>query len=167
MINHLIDTGFINTIREIWWDIRPHHNFGTVEIRICDMPARFSEALGITAVIQALVAYIAEKKFSSSRVSLQLLRSNKWQAARHGLDGRFNDALGILSKQTQTLRHAALELFSLLEPLTKRFQTQKYIDPLRNLVERGTGAEFQRSLVSQGKSYQEMIHCLRNDYWLW
>ncbi|HUG89229.1 MAG TPA: YbdK family carboxylate-amine ligase, partial [Planctomycetaceae bacterium] len=38
LVNHLVDTGFINTIRELWWDIRPHHNFGTVEIRVCDMP---------------------------------------------------------------------------------------------------------------------------------
>ncbi len=157
----------IQQVKDLWWDVRPSPGYGTVEIRICDMPARFSETLGITAVIQALVAYIAEKKFSSSRVSLQLLRSNKWQAARHGLDGRFNDGLGILSKQTQTLRNAAAELFLILEPLTKRFQTQKYIDPLRNLLDRGTGAEFQRLLVSQGKSHQEMIHCLRNDYWLW
>ena len=38
LVNHMIDTGFINTIREIWWDVRPHHNFGTVEVRVCDMP---------------------------------------------------------------------------------------------------------------------------------
>ena len=40
LVNHMIDTGFINTIREIWWDVRPHHNFGTVEVRVCDMPAQ-------------------------------------------------------------------------------------------------------------------------------
>ena len=38
LLNHMVETGFIKTIREIWWDVRPHHNFGTVEVRICDMP---------------------------------------------------------------------------------------------------------------------------------
>ena len=52
LVNHLVDTGFINTVRELWWDIRPHNIFGTVEIRVCDMPANLSQVLAITAVIQ-------------------------------------------------------------------------------------------------------------------
>ena len=46
LVNHMIDTGFINTIREIWWDVRPHHNFGTVEVRVCDMPGNLQDTLG-------------------------------------------------------------------------------------------------------------------------
>ncbi len=42
LVNHMVETGFINTIREIWWDVRPHHNFGTVEVRVCDMPANLT-----------------------------------------------------------------------------------------------------------------------------
>jgi len=166
-VSFLRQKHIIKQVKDLWWDVRPSPGYGTVEVRICDMPARFSETLGLAAVIQAFVAYIAENKFSYSPVSLQLLRSNKWQAARHGLDGRFNDACGLMSQQTQTLRGAALELFSLLEPLTKRFKSQKYMKPMQELLKRGTGAEFQRLLVSQGKSHKEMIHCLRNDYWLW
>ena len=51
LINHLVSTGFINSIREIWWDIRPHHNFGTVEVRICDMPASLDHVLSITCLL--------------------------------------------------------------------------------------------------------------------
>ena len=46
LVNHMVDTGFINTIREIWWDVRPHHKFGTVEVRICDMPANLRRHAG-------------------------------------------------------------------------------------------------------------------------
>ena len=53
LINHLVDTGFINSVREIWWDIRPHHNFGTVEIRVCDMPCNLQQVLALTAMVQA------------------------------------------------------------------------------------------------------------------
>jgi glutamate---cysteine ligase / carboxylate-amine ligase len=55
LVNHMIETGFINTIREIWWDVRPHHNFGTVEIRVCDMPGNLDDVLAIAALIQCLV----------------------------------------------------------------------------------------------------------------
>ena len=50
LVNHMIDTGFINTIREIWWDVRPHHNFGTVEVRVCDMPGNLTDTLAIAAL---------------------------------------------------------------------------------------------------------------------
>ena len=49
LVNHMIDTGFINTVREIWWDVRPHHGFGTVEVRVCDMPATLTDTLGTRA----------------------------------------------------------------------------------------------------------------------
>jgi carboxylate-amine ligase len=159
--------GIIKKVKDLWWDVRPSPGYGTVEIRICDMPARFSEVLGIAAVVQALVACIAENRKPSARISLQLLRSNKWQAARHGLEGMFNDSFGLLTRQTQSLRSAAEELLDLLQPFTVRFQSQKYITPLRDLLQRGTGAEFQRLLVRQGQSYEMMISRLRNDYWLW
>ena len=55
LVNHMVDTGFINTIREIWWDVRPHHNFGTVEVRVCDMPGNLQDVLAIAALIQCLV----------------------------------------------------------------------------------------------------------------
>ena len=55
LVNHMVDTGFINTIREIWWDVRPHHSFGTVEVRVCDMPGNLQDTLAIAALIQCLV----------------------------------------------------------------------------------------------------------------
>ena len=61
VVNHSVDTGFINSIREIWWDIRPHPTFGTVEVRICDMPPNLEDALGITALVQCLVARLSEQ----------------------------------------------------------------------------------------------------------
>lgn len=91
LINHLISTGFINTIREIWWDIRPHHAFGTVEIRVCDMPARLSDVLTLTALIQCLVhsisAEIDEGCFYPEYHPM-MVQQNKWRACRFGADAR-------------------------------------------------------------------------------
>ena len=61
LLNHMIETGFIKTVREIWWDVRPHHNFGTIEVRICDMPPSLHHVLGLTALVQCLVHDLSEE----------------------------------------------------------------------------------------------------------
>ena len=156
----------IQQVNDLWWDVRPSPGFGTVEVRVCDLPSRFCEILGLTAVIQALVAYIAESGIRHAPVSLQLLRSNKWQSVRHGLAGRFTDPFGILGRQTQSLHGAALDLFDLIQPFVERFQTMDNIDVMRDVLQHGTSTDLQRALVAEGKTYKEMITRLRNDYWL-
>ena len=95
LLNNMVETGFIKTIREIWWDVRPHHNFGTVEVRICDMPPSLEHVLGLTALIQCLVHDLSEE---IDRGTYQfdchpfLIRQNKWRACRYGMDARLVDA---------------------------------------------------------------------------
>ena len=94
LLNHMVETGFIKTIREIWWDVRPHHNFGTVEVRICDMPPDLPSVLALTALIQCLVHQLSEE---IDRGTYQfdchpfLVRQNKWRACRYGLDASLVD----------------------------------------------------------------------------
>jgi carboxylate-amine ligase len=91
LVNHMVDTGFINTIREIWWDVRPHHNFGTVEVRVCDMPGNIDHVCGLTALIQCLVKKLSDEidegmyQFDCHPM---MVRQNKWRAARFGSDAR-------------------------------------------------------------------------------
>lgn len=91
LVNHLIETGFINTIREIWWDIRPHHTFGTVEIRVCDMPPSLDHVLAITALVQCLVKAISveiDEGTFQSEYHPMMVKQNKWRASRFGRDAR-------------------------------------------------------------------------------
>lgn len=94
LMNHMVETGFIKTIREIWWDVRPHHNFGTVEIRMCDMPPDLPSVLALTALIQCLVYDLSEE---IDRGTYQfdchpfMVRQNKWRACRFGLDAQLVD----------------------------------------------------------------------------
>src|SRR6478609_5873444 len=96
LLNHMVETGFIKTIREIWWDVRPHHNFGTVEVRICDMPPTLRHVLGLTALVQCLVHDLSEE---IDRGTYQynchpfMIRQNKWRACRYGMDARLVDPL--------------------------------------------------------------------------
>ena len=94
LLNQMIETGFIKTVREIWWDVRPHHNFGTIEVRICDMPPSLHHVLGLTALIQCLVHDLSEE---IDRGTYQynchpfLIRQNKWRACRYGMEASLVD----------------------------------------------------------------------------
>ncbi|MEZ6126893.1 MAG: glutamate--cysteine ligase [Planctomycetaceae bacterium] len=91
LINHLQITGFINSIREIWWDIRPHHNFGTVEVRVCDVPANLKQVLAITALVQCLVTAISreiDQGTFQSDYHPMMVQQNKWRATRFGAEAK-------------------------------------------------------------------------------
>lgn len=104
LVNHLVDTGFINTIRELWWDIRPHHNFGTVEIRVCDMPANLNQVLALTALIQCLVAALSEEIDGGTYQSdyhPMMVQQNKWRATRFGSAARLVDSDNFKQRSVQ------------------------------------------------------------------
>ncbi|MFV0445716.1 MAG: YbdK family carboxylate-amine ligase [Planctomycetaceae bacterium] len=104
LVNHLVDTGFINTIREIWWDIRPHHNFGTVEIRVCDVPKNLEQVLSIAALIQSLVVAISRKIDEGTYQSdyhPMMVAQNKWRATRFGARAMLVDSETYLQHSVQ------------------------------------------------------------------
>jgi glutamate---cysteine ligase / carboxylate-amine ligase len=87
LLKTMQETGFVETPREIWWDVRPHHDFGTVEVRICDMPPNLNHVLSLAALIHCLVVAIGEKVdegvyYVDSHPLI--VRINKWNAARYG-----------------------------------------------------------------------------------
>ena len=91
LINHLIDTGFMNSIREIWWDIRPHHNFGTVEVRVCDMPPNLDHVMAITSLVQCLVTEISrdvDEGTYQRDYHPMMVQQNKWRAMRFGAEAQ-------------------------------------------------------------------------------
>ncbi len=96
----------------LWWDVRPHPGFGTVEVRVCDLPINYKEIFALVALIQALVVKI-KKENPYPDIHTQILQSNKWQAARYGLEGVFVDPITI---QKLTMRKAIENLCDLVEP---------------------------------------------------
>ena len=156
--------GIIREAKDLWWDIRPSPAFGTVEIRICDIPLLFVEVLGLTSIIQAFAAAIVEGIVVPRPVSPQLLGANKWQAARHGLAGGFCDPLGLLPTAGQPIGMAVHELLTLLQPFFDRFDSQG-LGAIRALLAGGTSAEKQRRLVQAHGSFSTMITMLQDLYW--
>ncbi len=164
-IGMLRERGIILQIRDLWWDVRPSPGFGTVEVRTCDIPCRFQEVLGLTAIIQALAAAVSEGLVRSRRVSLQLLRYNKWQAARHGLEGRFCDPLTLLQGGVDSLADAVHRLLEVLAPYFRRFASTDHLDAIDTILAEGTGAARQRRLMAAGGSFRDMITTLQENYW--
>ncbi|MFK7820982.1 MAG: YbdK family carboxylate-amine ligase [Planctomycetaceae bacterium] len=139
LINHLIKTGFIHTIREIWWDIRPHHAFGTVEIRVCDMPARLGDVLTITALVQCLVHSISaeiDNGTFQSQYHPMMVQQNKWRASRFGAKARL---VNTDDYEQYSVTETVDRLVPLLRPAAEELDC---VDELESVVRlsRNTGA---------------------------
>lgn len=161
----LIEAGVIESIKDLWWDARPHPGFGTVEIRACDLPIRFGDILGLTALIQCLVAVLAEFTLDTARCNQQFLRCNKWQAVRYGLEGTFIDPLGFLGGGKMQVREAVGRLLEKIQPLVKRFASERYIKMLDRILEHGTGADCQRRAYAVHKDFRKVIQQLHQEFW--
>lgn len=89
LVKHLKETGFINSVREIWWDIRPQNDFGTVEVRVCDIPPNLEHVMALTALIQCLVHTISNEIDEGTflpEYHPMMVEQNKWRATRYGAD---------------------------------------------------------------------------------
>ncbi|MFO7606301.1 MAG: YbdK family carboxylate-amine ligase [Desulfurivibrionaceae bacterium] len=161
----LMETGIIQEVRDLWWDVRPHPDFGTVEIRICDLPSHFGEILALVALIRALVVRLAEGELSvpeSIPANMQVLRNNKWQAARYGLEGRFVD---LDTAGQGTMREAAHDLISQVTPVARELGDESYLAPLETVIRKGTSTDRQRRIYGAEKNYATMITRLRKEFW--
>jgi carboxylate-amine ligase len=90
----LEDTGSIVEAIQLWWSVRPHHQFGTVEVRICDAQTRGDESLNLAALIAACVAQTAidlDEGPTSEPLRQREIEENLWRAIRHGMDGEMID----------------------------------------------------------------------------
>src|SRR5260370_24747959 len=88
-IKLLIKTNCIDNAKKIWWDIRPHPFFNTIEFRICDMPATLEDTIAIAALCQALVAkltWLHKRGMATHVLPGYFIDENKWRVIRHGLD---------------------------------------------------------------------------------
>jgi len=161
MVTLLTNTGIITEVRDLWWDVRPHPDFGTIEIRICDLPSSFSEILAIVALIQGLVANLTESD-KQLNPNMQVLKSNKWQAARYGLEGRF---VYPLVQKKISMQEAAGEIFDKAAPAMEQLGTDHYLPVLQRIVESGTSSTRQRKIFNRQNDFSAIIKELHPKFW--
>ena len=162
LCNMLMEGGIISDVRDIWWDVRPHPYFGTIEVRIGDLPPTFKEILAITALIHALVVYISRNRNLPPPPHRLIIANNKWQAARYGLNGTFVD-LDVKTRLTQ--REAVTHLLARLEDTFLELGSKKYTDVLKEVLTLGSGSYRQRTLKERGLTFQEIIKETIEGFW--
>jgi carboxylate-amine ligase len=141
----------------LWYDVRPHPNFGTVEVRAMDSQTRVEHTLAIAALIQAMVKELAEhydEGKSLSRYPYEMLDENKWLAARHGLEGELVDL-----PKTDRVGAAELvrRLMTRLRPHAEELGSADEFDGLEDILENGTGSARQIVVFDANHDLQEVV----------
>lgn len=160
VVNHSVETGFINSIREIWWDIRPHPTFGTVEVRICDMPPNLDDVIGITALIQCLVARLSEQideGVYQHDAHPMMVQQNKWKACRYGLTATLVDPA---THQTIKSRKLIENLVEFLLPVADKLQCRTELEWVAKMIARPNGAERQIEVYQKTKDMRAVVETL-------
>jgi carboxylate-amine ligase len=161
-VQTLISTGCIDNGKKIWWDIRPHPFFGTVEFRIFDMPSTLNDVMGIAALCQSLVAKLSWLHKQGKEVPIvprNLLEENKWRAMRYGLDAEVVD---FGRGRSLSMRASIHELLDMVDDVADDLGTYSDLSYIRNLVDdtRGTGADRQIAIYQQTGSIHAVYQYL-------
>jgi carboxylate-amine ligase len=157
-VNLLVKTNSIDNARKIWWDIRPHPVFTTLEIRICDIPMRVDETLALAALIQATAVKLYrlhEKNQSWRQYSRALLMENKWRASRYGIGGALID----FGHERETDERSLLrEYLEWVDDVLDELGSREAVDHVRWILEHGTGADRQiQAWEKAGRDLQAVV----------
>jgi glutamate---cysteine ligase / carboxylate-amine ligase len=162
-INLLIKTNCIDNAKKIWWDVRVHPFFDTIEFRICDVPMRVEETIAITAIFQALVVKLYKlrmQNMSFIRYSRALINENKWRASRYGLDGRMID-FGI--QQEKDTRALIVELLGFIDDVVDDLGSRNALQYVYKILNEGSGADRQLAVFAQTGSLEKVVDYITDE----
>ncbi|MEM9324767.1 MAG: carboxylate-amine ligase [Bacteroidota bacterium] len=156
-INLLVKTGCIDNAKKIWWDIRVHPFFPTVEIRICDIPLTVDETICIAALIQALAAKFQKLRHQNLNFIIYhraLINENKWRAGRYGLDGKMID----FGKEAEVdTRDLIEELLDFVDDVVDDLGSRSEMNKVREILKNGTGADRQLAVYEETKDLKKVV----------
>jgi carboxylate-amine ligase len=161
-VQSLIRAGCIDNAKKIWWDIRPHPFFNTIEFRICDMPATLEDTIAIAALCQALVAkltWLHKRGMATHVLPGYFIDENKWRVIRHGLDAEFID---FVQSCRLSMRDAIGELLDFVDDVLDDLGSRHEINYLRILLDdpQGTGADRQIAVYQRTGSIDAVTEFL-------
>jgi len=161
-VDTLIKTGCIDEPRKIWWDVRPHPKFPTLEFRVCDICTRVDHAVAIAALVQAIVAKLIALRLGNRSWRTyrhHLITENKWRAVRYGLDGKLID----FGKQEEvSARVLAEELLEFVDDVLDDLGTRREVDVVRDILRDGTSADRQLAVFEKAGNLEAVVdHLVR------
>ncbi len=153
----LIKTNCIDNAKKIWWDLRVHPFFNTVEFRICDIPMTVDETIAMAALFQAVCARIymlRSKNLNFMQYSRPLLNENKWRASRYGIDGYLID----FGKEEEVNTRALIyELLDFIDPVLDHLGSRHRVQYVHKILEHGTGADRQLAVYEQNRNLSSVV----------
>ncbi|HVF50103.1 MAG TPA: carboxylate-amine ligase [Pyrinomonadaceae bacterium] len=156
-IELLVRTHCIDNGKKIWWDVRPHPFFPTLEFRVCDIPTRVDDTIAIAALFQALVCKLdrlIEKNLGFRLYRRMLVQENKWRAVRWGLDGKMID----FGKQKEVpVRDLIHELLDFVDDVLDDLGSRKEVEHIHTILQRGTSADEQLQVFQETNSLQAVV----------
>src|ERR1044071_3710087 len=145
----LIKTNCIDNAKKIWWDLRVHPFFNTVEFRICDVPLTVDETIALATLFQAICAKIYKLRLQNMnyiQYSRALINENKWRAGRYGIDGYMID---FGKEEEVNTRVLIYELLDFIDDVVDQLGSRDRIRHVHTMLEKGTGADRQLAVYEQ------------------
>lgn len=156
-VKMLIKTGCIDNPKKIWWDIRLHPFFDTIEYRMCDAQMRVEETLAMTALVQCLTAKLY--KLVRSNLTFRTYRKcyldeNRFRAARHGINGKLIDFGKQEEVETKSLTY---ELLDFIDDVVDELGCREFLQPIERALQQGTGADRQRRIYQETGDLRSVV----------
>jgi len=163
-VNLLIKTNCIDNAKKIWWDLRVHPFFNTVEFRICDVPMTINETIAIAALFQAICAKLYQLRSHNLNFIMYertLINENKWRASRYGI----NDTMIDFGKETEVpTKQLILELLDFVDDVVDELGSRHAIDYVQTMLERGTGADRQLEVYQQSNDLIQVVDYIHDQF---
>jgi carboxylate-amine ligase len=156
-VETLVRTGCIEDATKIWWDIRPHPKYPTLEFRVCDACTRIDEAVCMAALFQALVAKhikLARENMSFRGYRRALVEENKWRAVRYGLDGKLIDFGRGEQLSARSLVH---ELVEFVDDVLDDLGSREAVHYAYRILEEGSSADRQLAVYEETGSLEAVV----------
>ena len=161
MLRVLVKGNCIPDASKIWWDIRPHHLYPTLEFRVCDMCTKVDEAVCIAAIFQAIVAKLWKLRRDNMTFRvypLSLIEENKWRAVRYGVDGNLLDLGQECERPAREVIHELVDWF--LDDVLDELGSRKQVEYAFEILERGTSADRQLAVYEETHDLKAVVEHL-------
>ena len=163
-IKLLVKTNCIDNAKKIWWDLRVHPFFNTVEFRICDVPMTVQETITIAALFQAICAKLYKLRSQNLNFIMYpriLVNENKWRAGRYGIDGSMID----FGKETEVnTRVLIYELLDFVDDVLDHLGSRHTISNVHKILDHGTGADRQLQVYQQTGSLPAVVDYIHSQF---
>jgi carboxylate-amine ligase len=163
LIGDLLQTNSIDSGKMLWWELRPHHRFPTLEFRCCDVQMRVDETICLAAMFQALVAklYRLHQRNLSFRLHRRtLIEENRWRAARWGVSGNLIDLGKMREVPTADLMG---ELLEFVEEVVDELGVREELGYVHQILEEGTGADRQLEVWNRNQDFKELVNYIADE----